>query len=348
MLETMLRAAPKWLSQPGPEADIVVSSRGILRRNLTHYAFPQRCTDEERGDIEERVRDALAQTGFTEDGCYYSMAELERREAGFLAERYACAYGLLHAKGPRGIFVSRDQGLCIAINGSDHIMLEARLPGLQLEQVWSLLDEADDALSHYLGYAFDEDLGYLTADLSAVGTGLTLAAVLHLPGLVMANGIAELTEAVQEDDQELSRVKVKSGDNEAGDFFKMLNRATLGRSEEEFAFHLRQSIVQAADQERTARETLLHEGPALLEDRVGRALGIVRGARLLGEDEATSLLSSLRLGISSGLVEGYGVEQVNEMLLLSQPAHIELGQGRSCDEMTLNVERAGLFRARFS
>lgn len=348
MLETMLKASPQWLSQPGPESDVVVSSRGLLRRNLTHYAFPHRCTDDEAGDIEERVRDALTQAGLLDSGCYYSIGELEGREAGFLAERYAAAHALLHAKGPRGIFVSRDQGLCVAVNGGDHILLETRLPGLQLEQVWSRLDQTDNALSRYLGYAFDEELGYLTADLSAVGTGLTLAAVGHLPGLTMANEVNRLAETAEEEGQELSRVRLKSGDSEAGDFFKILNRATLGRSEEEFAFHLRQFAGQVAEREREARETLLREGPVLLEDRVGRALGVMRGARLLGEDEATALLSSVRLGISAGLIEGYGVEQVNEMLLLSQPAHIELGQGRTCDEMTLNVERADLLRARFS
>jgi protein arginine kinase len=93
---------------------------------------------------------------------------------------------------------------------------------------------------------------------------------------------------------------------------------------------------------------MLRDLPRGIQDRVGRALGIARGARLLDFGEALTLLSSIRLGIATGNAEGCSIQGINELLLASQNGHLEMKAGHTCDDLTLSMERADLFRARFA
>src|SRR5690606_5752166 len=133
-----------------------------------------------------------------------------------------------------------------------------------------------------------------------------------------------------------------------GDLYLLQNRRTLGRSEDEVVYHMKHAAADLVAQEKAARDSLMAENPRALEDRVGRALGVARGARLLEYGEALALLSSLRLGLALDLASGYSLQQINQLLVASQRAHIEIKQGRECDDYTLSIERADLFRARFA
>jgi len=133
-----------------------------------------------------------------------------------------------------------------------------------------------------------------------------------------------------------------------GDLYVLTNQSTLGLSEDEILFHLRQTADDVIAREKSARRNLLNTDPRWIEDRVARALGLARSVRLLELPEAVSLLSSIRLGLDAGLVHGYTLERLNELLFASQSAHIQAAARRNCDDRTLSIERADLFRARFS
>ena len=133
-----------------------------------------------------------------------------------------------------------------------------------------------------------------------------------------------------------------------GDLYVLTNLRTLGESEEEVLFHLRHAATEIIRREKAAREEFASKEHRRLEDRVARALGVARSARLLGFTEAVSLLSSLRLGLDTGLLQGFTLPQLNELLLVSQSAHIKMKAGQDCDEWMMGVERADLFRSRFA
>ncbi|NIA15676.1 MAG: hypothetical protein GWP08_16555, partial [Nitrospiraceae bacterium] len=134
----------------------------------------------------------------------------------------------------------------------------------------------------------------------------------------------------------------------AGDLYLLTNRSTLGVAEEEILFHLRRTAAEAAERESELQATLAEGDRNRLEDRVGRALGVVRNARLLEFGEAMSLLSSLRLGVDTGLVDNCGYPDLNALLFASQGAHMKAKVGHDSDERMLSAERAALFRTRFS
>ncbi len=82
------------------------------------------------------------------------------------------------------------------INEEDHMRMQALRPGLQLRQAWSAIDAFDSALEKKLDYAFSNDLGYLTACPTNLGTGIRVSAMLHLPGLVLAEQINPIIQSV--------------------------------------------------------------------------------------------------------------------------------------------------------
>src|SRR5258705_7525650 len=82
------------------------------------------------------------------------------------------------------------------INEEDHLLIQALRPGLQLKQAWHAIDQIDSKLEKKLSYAFTGDLGYLTACPTNIGTGIRVSAMLHLPGLVLAEQINPIIQSV--------------------------------------------------------------------------------------------------------------------------------------------------------
>ena len=368
---------PSWLAGNGPEAAVAVHCQCSLLRNLADFCFPDACSEDEKRGVEDRVVAALDHLGLLATGQYCSIAGLEREEANFLAERRLIGFDLLDSRSHGGAYISDDQCTSIAVNGSDHVCVTMLASGLGFARLWAQLNALDDRLAGALDYAFDKQFGYLTSSVALLGTGLRAGVVLHLPGLAMTNAVPGLVEPARRRRQALHGLKstvsvpgpLSTGEerqvNEAlytdltgalygdvaeaqGDLYLLTNTATLGVSEQEILFHLRHTASDLAAREKAARERLLETEHRRLDDRVARALGVARSARLLGFAEAVSILSSLRLGIDTGLLPGYTFQQLNELLLAGQSAHLKMKAGRECDEWTLSIERADLFRAAFS
>ncbi len=376
---TLTDRLPGWLAGESPDGAEAVCCQCSLARNLSDFPFPARCTDDEKRAIEARITSVLDGLSLFSTGRYYSLPELSSREVRFLAERRLVTYELMCARGPRGVYVSEDQSLSIMVNGLEHLCLRAIKPGVQLQEAWAQLNLLDDTLRGMLDVAFDDRLGFLTCALNNVGTGLKSSALLHLPALAMANRIAERAELAAAHHLVLRGVRIGGVEerpprsvslfdapldhvsdealytdmegalgspvNETqGDLFLLVNRGTLGLSEEELVFQVRQAALDLITLEHEVRAVLLKDSPRALEDQSGRARGIAGGARLLSFSEGLGLLSSLRLGIGTGVLSGFALSRVNELLLASQGAHLEMAKGRKCDPLALSVERADLFR----
>lgn len=386
LLESPLDRPPLWTSDNGPRSESVVVCQCALSRNLADYPFPSRCSSADKLNIEKRMAATFDNLNLLSSGVYYSLSALTPPEARFLVERRLIAPSMLHGNEPRGVYVAEDQSFSIMINGADHLCLRAHASGVQPHEVWARLNLMDDTLAGVLDFAFEKRLGYLTSAMSMVGTGLKASLILHLPCLheldrldlaaLKARGRYYNLYGVKAGYED--PVKTRRGGRAAapetgrgrnilneslcadiegsvfghhresvGDLFLLVNEGTLGLAEEEIVFHLRHVAEEILQAEDAAREELLRERPAHIEDRVGRALGLAGGARLLSFTEAMDLLSSIRLGVAAGLLPDHTVSELNEMLLRAQRAHIELAAGHECDELALTAERANLFRTRF-
>ena len=56
-MENLIHTSGEWLRGTGPEADIVISSRIRLARNLAAFPFTNRASAHQKADIEGLLRD---------------------------------------------------------------------------------------------------------------------------------------------------------------------------------------------------------------------------------------------------------------------------------------------------
>ncbi|MBP8130609.1 MAG: hypothetical protein KA184_13605 [Candidatus Hydrogenedentes bacterium] len=386
LLESPVDKAPSWCSDNGPRAESAVLCQCTLVRNLADFPFPDRCSLDEKESVERRLLSVFDSLNLLSSGVYYSLPRLTPKESRFLVERHLITPQMLPRNTARGVYVAEDQSFSIMVNASEHLCLRATVSGLQPQEAWARLNLMDDTLAGTLDFAFDRRLGYLTSVLAHLGTGLKASTLLHLPCLRETDRLETAATTARRSHFAFCGVKPgyeeslpgrragKSGTSELrriraalseslcstlegvacghprealGDLFLLVNEGTLGAAEEEITFHLRHVAEEILAAEDAARTELLRERLPHVEDRVGRALGVAGGARLLSFPEAMDLLSSIRLGVAAGCLADRPVQELNELLLRSQRAHLELVAGHDCDELTLSVERANLFRSRF-
>jgi protein arginine kinase len=79
-----------------------------------------------------------------------------------------------------------------------------------------------------------------------------------------------------------------------------------------------------------------------------RALGTLRYARLLTPEEALTLLSQVRLGIFTGIITDVPHQTVNQLILLTQPAHLQRVLSKEMDQNNRREARAELVRTQLS
>jgi protein arginine kinase len=334
---------PAWLTKKSPSGSkIVISTRIRLARNFSDMRFLPEAGPDEKARVLERVGQFAAtfrQPALT----FQKLRELDEVHRGVLAERGLVNLDSATDPGAVGLATGPGQNISLLVNEEDHLRLQVMLEGLNLPQGLKLAKELDEQLGKAFPLAIHSEFGFLTACPTNVGTGLRASVMLHLPGLALTRGIVQVLQAVLHIGLAV-RGFYGEGTELRSVFFQVSNQMTLGRTEEEIIQHLAGVTRQIVEREEEARQKLVKESPRLLEDKAGRAWGILSGCQLLGFEEALDLLSALRLGVETGVLEGTPHTLLNEMLILIQPAHIQLLADRMLSVEEQMVRRAELVK----
>ncbi|HBS30018.1 MAG TPA: protein arginine kinase [Phycisphaerales bacterium] len=335
----------EWLRGEGKASDVVMSSRIRLARNFAGYPFVNRATREDRRQIMARARRDILESALSPQMMWVDLNEVSSLERSVLVERHLISKQ--HAKGeePRAAAVSSpDERLAIMVNEEDHLRIQVIRGGLSLREAFAQIRAVDDRIEQRSDFAFSPRFGYLTACPTNVGTGLRVSVMLHLPGLKLTGEIEKVRRAAKGMSLAV-RGFYGEGSEAVGDFFQISNQTTLGRSEEEILSDFEGNIIpKVIEYERLARRSLLDKRRTILEDKVFRSLGTLTHARLLKSDEALELLSYVRLGAVLGVVPGLKPEAVNQLILLTQPAHLQKVTGTDLDQAARRIERATIIR----
>lgn len=335
----------EWLRAHGPEADIVISSRIRLARNLSSFPFTNRASAHQKAEIEVYLKGRLDKLDFTPRLDYISLAGLSPLDRQLLVERQLISRELANSEGPRGVAVAPNEIISVMVNEEDHLRLQVIRSGFALDEAWQDADRLDDKLEERVPYAFNEELGYLTACPTNVGTGLRASVMLHLPALVLTKQIEKVFRALQKINLAV-RGLYGEGSRASGDFYQISNQVTLGKSETTIINEIRDVIPNIIAYERQARQTLTRENHAIVLDRVRRAFGTLGNAMVMTSEETMDLLSSVRLGVNLGLIDEININEVNELFIHTQPAHLQKLLGKQLDSEERNSERARFLRNR--
>ena len=327
-------------------SDVVISSRVRLARNLAGMPFLGRCTRDQQTEIEHRLRDCIMQAGIADETFYVDIAESDEIDRRLLVERHLISRQHARSGHPRGVAFSPNETLAIMINEEDHLRLQVIRSGLELDQAVEETIRADNRLEESLTFAFHRKYGYLTACPTNVGTGLRISVMLHLPALKMTGEIEKVFRAAH--DMRLAiRGLYGEGTEATGDFFQISNQTTLGKAEDqiirEFCVDTLPHIIEY---ERRARDVLLTQRAIAVDDRVERSLAVLRAAKLISSDETMYLLSLIRMGITLGRCDALDLATVNELFLMTQPAHLQKMHGRQMEPLERAESRATYIRQR--
>jgi protein arginine kinase len=357
----------EWFSGVGPLADIVVSSRIRLARNLAGHRFLGQCSVEEKAGILEALKAVLMSLDLGDEVFYISVDQESDLNRNFLVERHLISRHHAMASGPRGAIIARREFFTAMVNEEDHLRLQVLKAGCQLSACLEQIDRIDSIIEEKVEYAFSPRFGYLTACPTNLGTGIRVSVMLHLPALKLTGQIEKFLSAAR--DMNLAvRGLFGEGTEAASDLYQLSNQVTLGISEKGIVSEFENVIIpEIVEYEKAAREQLLTKQADTLDDKISRAIALLQNAHLISSQEALFLLSHLRLGLNMHDHMGartpaierlcalrakarsdernvLNIRTINRLFMLTLPAHLQLNYGKSLDPTHRDALRAQIIR----
>jgi protein arginine kinase len=338
----------RWFDPAAPLSDIVISSRIRLARNIAGHKFTCRCDDEEKHNILQTLRETILSLRQPGDISFIDIAVGSNLERDFLIERQLISRHLAASKGPRGVVIAENELFAAQINEEDHLRLSVLAAGLNADKCWQRINSIDDEISEKIEYAFSPRWGFLTACPTNLGTGIRVSVMLHLPALKLTDQLKKLFDSAK--DMNLTvRGLFGEGTEAVGDFFQLSNQVTLGVREEKIVEDFQTLIIpKIVEYERIARDRLLVKDANILDDKIARAFAVLKNARLISSHEAMFLLSNLRMGINMGRIKEIPIETINELFMLTQPAHLQINKGQLLNAEQRDILRAETIRAKLN
>jgi protein arginine kinase len=345
ILKRLVREAPDWIRQEGPKSPAILSSRIRLARNLATWPFPGRSNQDQQKQIIARIRRAAADVEGLKDSVFIGMEGLDTVDMSVLVERRLVSRDMTGGDRRRGVVVSGGEELTVMVNEEDHLRLQSVVSGLRLGEALDLLSDVDNALGSAVEYAFNPELGFLTACPTNVGTGMRASVLAHLPALVLTRRAKKVMQGVSAMGLAV-RGFYGEGTEIMGNFFQISNQMTLGKGENEIVSRLDEVVRQILTFEDEAREMMWSQARIQLEDKIYRAFATLKAARSISAEEVLSLGSAVRFGIALDLDQLCTLSALNEILVLSQPGHVMRMADRELDQDARRQRRADFIRSR--
>lgn len=342
-IEELLTHTGEWLRGTGPSANIVMSSRIRLARNLSKLPFPSRSEKKDLDKTLTTVEKAVSKIAFLKGASIFHMNELDQVDRQMLVERHLMSHE--HASNPdgKGLLVSAEEVVSIMINEEDHLRIQVMRSGLNLTEGWDIINTIDDALSKEMDFAYSENWGYLTSCPTNTGTAMRGSVMMHLPALVMTKQINKVLAAISKLSF-ASRGFYGEGTQASGNFYQISNQVSLGHSEVDIIQNINGLIRQVIEQEEQARQALILQNRPMLEDKICRCWGLLKTARIISSQESIELFSMVRLGVDTGILKNVNHKALNELFIGIQPAHLQKVEGKKLNAFERDTKRASVIR----
>ena len=306
----------KWYNQKGNQNEVVISGGVRISRNLEEYPFPSKLDTQGK----EKVNGIIKNIIFENDDNFicFDMKDLTRAQTISLAERYLITPEFVSDNDGGSLIISSDESIGFMLCEEDHIRLQVMKSGLNLDEAYAQADKWDSIIDEKVKYAFDDRIGYMTACPANLGTAMRAFVIIHLPALTASGQISRLANTVSRLGLSITGA-YGSRSQPSGDIYLISNQITLGITEATAISNLNSIVLQLVAQEKAAAASQIKEPE--VEDEIYRALGILQNARLLSGNEFMKLISKVRMGCASGILD-YPMEKIDSLIVDMQPATI--------------------------
>lgn len=286
---------------------IVPRIQFLFARNVQGAVFPTQMNKNARKQLSAQLAQKLIQEGAFRDvtnyeetkragEAFFGLTPLDAREEG---------YRLLVAS-PKftlcvdGKTVQRECEVWCEVMTMDHLRFSTVAP-YQDEDCDALLQGFEkfvDSIEKIVPFVKHPQFGYLTANVSWVGTGLRMRTWLHLSGLLYYHEFGSLGRAGKLFNTRFDEWEAPP----PGDVLEMFSMHSLGKRPIELYREFATFIGKVIEQEKIAKQRLLADSPFALLDIVKRVKAIVSASILMEETEAKDLISDVQLGLSLGVL----------------------------------------------
>ncbi|MBN1409370.1 MAG: hypothetical protein JW969_00900 [Spirochaetales bacterium] len=311
----------EWFYRTGPQNEVAVSTRLRVSRNLSDFPFPANLKVSDKIEVKEKIINAFRNLTLNDDFLILYVNEMSAIEQHILSERFIISRDFLENRQKIAILNAAGD-LCGMINEKDHLKITAIKTGLALKEAFIHINELDNHLEKKLDFAVSLEWGYLSNFLHDTGTALKASVLLHLPALAMTSQIDEVLKTVARKGITVTPFLKGKKTAQPDTLYQFSNTLRIGKSEKEIVENLEKSVQSLIDLEMKIRDKLFTENKTELEDKLLRAVGILRYCKSIAFREAVNLLSLVRLGVALGTIKGISLETVTGLFFIIQKAHI--------------------------
>lgn len=321
-------------------SDIMVSSRVRLARNYEDLPFRNHISAEQSDICVQRTLDALRE--LPQAYTYLPLRGMEENEKKALMEAHMISPDLMEHEETGAVLIRADEKISIMMNEEDHLRIQGISAGEQLNEAAENAFSIDDELQKQLSFAFDNQLGYLTACPTNTGTGLRASVMLHLPMLTLLKQMGKVNQLAAKLGLTLRGI-YGEGSEAQGNLYQLSNQVTLGRTEKEIIEAVAATARQMAEMERVFRQKAWDKDSVAFEDQLFRSYGLLTHARRMPVKEFMVHWSNLRLGASMGKLN-VTLKTCDALLTAAQPAHVQKAAGAVLNDKERDAFRSVIIR----
>ncbi|MCL2224360.1 MAG: protein arginine kinase [Defluviitaleaceae bacterium] len=334
-----------WYQEAVTDENEILSSRVRLARNIKKYPFRRKLSTTNANDLVAEATDAVTSaSGFFRP---LDIGGLGKTEQTVFLEKHIISPEFLNGNLPKGLLISDNQNISVMINEEDHVRIQSVKAGDCLENAFETASQIDDLIEERVEFAFHTDYGYLTACPTNTGTGLRASYMIHLPCLSKSDMPTNVLPQITKFGVAIRGI-YGEGTAPMGSIYQISNQNTLGKSEHDIILGLQNVTQTVIAREQHARQKLLTSSKPYMEDLVHRAYGVLTNARLISAKEAMDLLSDIRLGYITGILDKpRPSKHIYQIMMEIQPGHLQRNAGTEMTEQERDITRAKYLREIF-
>lgn len=318
--------------------NVVASSRIRLARNLNGYPFPSRLKDDKQA--KEIIRAVSSAINKVDEFKLYYMDGITEEEALNLVENHLVSPLLLKRPRYSAAVINEKRNVSIMINEEDHLREQCIEKGFALRQAYKTMSEKDNIIARSIQFAYDEQLGYLTACPTNLGTGLRASVMLFLPALTMSSLMPRVIRSANRLGLTVRGI-YGEGSQAEGYMYQLSNEVTLGVTEDEILTQVEEIVARVAEMEESERLKLKTcERAMQIKDTCLRSFGVLTNCALMPSEEFEKLCANLKLGVCLGYLDFGGIGWIDDLMIKMKPSNINLLAGRKLTAAERDAYRA--------
>lgn len=316
----------------------VISSRIRLARNINGYPFPAKLKSDRQA--KEIIRSVSSAIDNVDEFDLKYMDGISEEEGLQLVENRLISPALLQTPSRSAVLINAKGDISIMINEEDHLRQQCIRSGMAIRQAYAELSEKDSLIARSLPFAYDEQLGYLTACPSNLGTGLRASVMLFLPAISLGGLLPDVIKSARRLGLTV-RGAYGEGSQARGYTYQLSNEITLGVTEDNVLSTVEQVVSKVVEIEASERERLKSHSQGLeIKDKCLRAYGILTNCALLPHEEFDRLCADLKLAVCLGYVKTNDISALDELMIKMKPFNLNVIAGRTLNQKERDEQRA--------